>query len=491
MRGVDDVARFCEAGAGGLTASRGVGSAIGKRRDRAAGGVQVRAAPASRTARPGRCGGGMLPPSGGAAGRTRLPGGVGAGVEVLVVAVAQAALAREAGHAALELVGTGWPELLGLVARLGVRDLEVHERHEHVVRAGGQRARLAQERHGGLVEPHEVRDRLAQHRARCRAARPRTSAARAWRDERQRRLERRRRMSARPAARRARTRAATAAPRSASRAPGCRSRSVSRSAGTDCASASSSRAKRARGDVEVRDEVLQRALVLDQRGERLLLALAARAGGRWFGSWPSVASLASDELQVGRLPVLDRLVEALGAAVREALRVLLQEGLQVGCACRAGARSGGRRTAPARRSGRRGSRRRSSSSPPDGEPGWRSTKKLPSRKMRGRIFSSASFWIGRPLSSISIVTSPRPCRSRPARPSDLADLDAGDPHRRLRLEVVRVVEDGLELVRVRERVRLREAEVARTAPARPARAARAERAHAVVAPALMARPSGS
>ena len=45
-----------------------------------------------------------------------------------------------------------------------------------------------------------------------------------------------------------------------------------------------------------------------------------------------------------------------------------------------------------------------SSSGADGEPGWRSTKKLPSRKMRGRIFSSASSWIGRPLSSISIVT---------------------------------------------------------------------------------------
>ena len=38
-----------------------------------------------------------------------------------------------------------------------------------------------------------------------------------------------------------------------------------------------------------------------------------------------------------------------------------------------------------------------------GVPGSRSTKKLPSRKMRGRIFSSASLWIGSPASFISIV----------------------------------------------------------------------------------------
>ena len=48
------------------------------------------------------------------------------------------------------------------------------------------------------------------------------------------------------------------------------------------------------------------------------------------------------------------------------------------------------------------------SSSPDGEPGSRSTKKLPSRKIRGRIFSSASSWIGRPRSSISMVTRAAP-----------------------------------------------------------------------------------
>ena len=40
----------------------------------------------------------------------------------------------------------------------------------------------------------------------------------------------------------------------------------------------------------------------------------------------------------------------------------------------------------------------------DGVPGFTSTKKLPSRKIRGRIFIVASLWIGRPVLLISIVT---------------------------------------------------------------------------------------
>ena len=40
-----------------------------------------------------------------------------------------------------------------------------------------------------------------------------------------------------------------------------------------------------------------------------------------------------------------------------------------------------------------------------GEPGFRSTKKLPSRKMRGRILSVASRWIGRPSESIASLIS--------------------------------------------------------------------------------------
>jgi hypothetical protein len=51
----------------------------------------------------------------------------------------------------------------------------------------------------------------------------------------------------------------------------------------------------------------------------------------------------------------------------------------------------------------------------DGEPGSRSTKKLPSKMIRGRTLSFASLWIGRPLSEISIVMraacSPRPSGS--------------------------------------------------------------------------------
>ena len=39
-----------------------------------------------------------------------------------------------------------------------------------------------------------------------------------------------------------------------------------------------------------------------------------------------------------------------------------------------------------------------------GVPGWMSTKKLPSRKMRGRIAAVASVWMGRPLSWISMLT---------------------------------------------------------------------------------------
>ena len=39
-----------------------------------------------------------------------------------------------------------------------------------------------------------------------------------------------------------------------------------------------------------------------------------------------------------------------------------------------------------------------------GVPGWRSTKKLPSRKMRGRTFIVASLWMGRPASVTSMVT---------------------------------------------------------------------------------------
>src|SRR2546423_3043931 len=40
----------------------------------------------------------------------------------------------------------------------------------------------------------------------------------------------------------------------------------------------------------------------------------------------------------------------------------------------------------------------------EGDPGLISTKKFPSRKMRGRIQKVASWWMGKPLSSIDMVT---------------------------------------------------------------------------------------
>ena len=92
----------------------------------------------------------------------------------------------------------------------------------------------------------------------------------------------------------------------------------------------------------------------------------------------------------------------------------------------------------------------SPSSGADGEPGCRSTKKLPSSRMRGRIFSVASLWIGRALS----VSSHRHARGRLAVADrldlrDLADVDAGDPHERARLELVGVRDDRVDLVLAR------------------------------------------
>ena len=91
-----------------------------------------------------------------------------------------------------------------------------------------------------------------------------------------------------------------------------------------------------------------------------------------------------------------------------------------------------------------------------GCPGCRSTKRLPSRNSRGRSLKVASSWIGRPSSLISIVTIAACCAAgwpaaggRPWRIAavaasaggvvagqgstlgHLADVDAGDPHRRL------------------------------------------------------------
>jgi hypothetical protein len=78
----------------------------------------------------------------------------------------------------------------------------------------------------------------------------------------------------------------------------------------------------------------------------------------------------------------------------------------------------------------------SASSGADGEPAVRSTKKLPSRKMRGRILAVASAWIGRPLSSIRIVTiAPSPPRFARSTlltlPTSTPAIRTGDPGRML------------------------------------------------------------
>ena len=81
-----------------------------------------------------------------------------------------------------------------------------------------------------------------------------------------------------------------------------------------------------------------------------------------------------------------------------------------------------------------------------GLPGSSSMKKLPSRKIRGRIAAKASSWIGRPLPStvkVTLVLSP----SRPTL-DHFADVDAGDPHRRVGRDVDPVGEGGVERVAV-------------------------------------------
>ena len=67
--------------------------------------------------------------------------------------------------------------------------------------------------------------------------------------------------------------------------------------------------------------------------------------------------------------------------------------------------------------------------------------------MRGRIFALASSWSGRPLSLIAIVSvAERAPGLVGSTPVDLADLDAGDPHRRAGVDAARVAERRLDLV---------------------------------------------
>ena len=114
----------------------------------------------------------------------------------------------------------------------------------------------------------------------------------------------------------------------------------------------------------------------------------------------------------------------------------------------------------------------SSSSGAAGEPGLRSTKKLPSRKMRGRILAVASSCSGSPSSSIWSTTTAASVVLVGLDLLDLADVDAGDPHRRAGPDRVRRLEDGVDLVRRRERDVLGEAEERRSRRSRPARSGR-------------------
>ena len=75
----------------------------------------------------------------------------------------------------------------------------------------------------------------------------------------------------------------------------------------------------------------------------------------------------------------------------------------------------------------------SSSSGADGEPGLRSTKKLPSRKMRGRILAVASSCSGSPSSSIWSTTTaasvPSSASTSLTLPTSTPAIRTGEPGR--------------------------------------------------------------
>ena len=135
-------------------------------------------------------------------------------------------------------------------------------------------------------------------------------------------------------------------------------------------------------------------------------------------SWPRAASFTS-ACSCRRLPVLDRVVEALGALALEALAEYSLRNVWRSCAgVASAARSGRRRTAPRPRSAGSGSRRPSSSTGAVGDPACSSTNLLPSRKMRGRTFSCRVL-VQRQgvLLDLHRHLAPRPRCPRAARPS--------------------------------------------------------------------------
>ena len=76
-----------------------------------------------------------------------------------------------------------------------------------------------------------------------------------------------------------------------------------------------------------------------------------------------------------------------------------------------------------------------------GVPGSMSTKKLPSRKMRGRIFARASSWIGRPALPMVIVTM-RGVAARREAGSTFVTLPTSTPAMRTGEPFLRLLEDS-------------------------------------------------
>ena len=164
---------------------------------------------------------------------------------------------------------------------------------------------------------------------------------------------------------------------------------------------------------------------------------------------------------VGRQPVLDRAVVGR-AGLLDRLAVLLQQDLEVAAGVLPAARSAPGRAGPARCPAGSRTCARCSAIGADGVPGLMSTKKLPSRKIRGRIAKVASSWIGRPWSWIVIVTSAAwqalwvvgggLAAGLGADAGHRADVDAGDPDQAALLQPVGVGEHGVDRVLAGERV---------------------------------------
>ena len=160
--------------------------------------------------------------------------------------------------------------------------------------------------------------------------------------------------------------------------------------------------ERIRGRVEVGDQVLEVLRVgVDRAGHR---ALGGDPVRQVVGLDPERVVGDDRRVLVGRQPVLDRGVVGR-AALLDRGAVLLEQRLQVVRACRTAARSAPGRAGPARFPAGSGTCGRRARPAPTDVPGLTSTKKLPSRKMRGRIAKVASVCSGSPCLSIVIVTS--------------------------------------------------------------------------------------